>query len=109
MRRREFIRLLGTAAVMPLRLNAQEAGRIYRIGLLTAGLRQATQYDAFFDELRMAGFIDGQNVAVATDGFNLRNEQLTEAAAAIVKAAPDAIITARGTTRACCRCPGLLG
>ena len=95
MKRREFIRLLGgMAAVMPLRLNAQEAGRIYRIGFLTAGLRQAAHYDAFFDELRMAGFIEGQNLAVAADGFNLRNERLTAAAAAIVKSAPDAIISA---------------
>ena len=97
MRRRDFIALLGGAAAspaIPLASKAQEANRIYRIGFLTAGLREAAQYVAFFDELRMTGFIDGQNLAVAGGGFSLRDEQLAEAAAAIVKSAPDAIISA---------------
>src|SRR5260221_4846101 len=66
-------------------LNAQEAGHIYRIGFLTAGLREAVQYVAFFDELRMAGFIEGQNLALVAGGFGVRNEQLSEAAAAIME------------------------
>ncbi len=97
MRRRDFIALLGGAAAspaIPLASKAQEANRIYRIGFLTAGPREAAQYVAFFDELRMTGFIDGQNLAVAGRGFGLRNEQLSEAAATIVKSAPDAIISA---------------
>jgi putative ABC transport system substrate-binding protein len=99
MNRREFIALISGVTVapsllLPLTVGAQQAGRMYRIGFLTAGPREAAQYVAFFDELRMAGFIDGQNLAVAADGFGLRNEQLSEAAAAIVKSAPDAIISA---------------
>ena len=81
MRRRDFIALLGGAAAspaIPLASKAQEANRIYRIGFLTAGPREAAQYVAFFDELRMTGFIDGQNLAVVGGGFGLRNEQLSD-------------------------------
>jgi signal transduction histidine kinase len=96
MRRRQFITLLGGAAVsltMPLPLAAQEAGRSYRIGFLTGGLREAAHIIAFFEELRSLGFNDGQNLAVVAGGFGLRGEQFAEAAAALVKSAPDAIVS----------------
>jgi putative ABC transport system substrate-binding protein len=47
---------------------------------------------AFFDELRVFGFVEGQNLVVIPNGFNIGNEALAEHAAALVKAAPDAII-----------------
>jgi hypothetical protein len=49
---------------------------------------------ALFDELRGMGFVEGQNLSVVPGGFRLRDEQLAEAAAALVKSAPDAIVTA---------------
>jgi hypothetical protein len=33
-------------------------------------------YLAFFDELRINGFIEGQNLAVETEGFDVYHEQL---------------------------------
>ena len=39
MRRREFIGLAGAAAGWPLMARAQEAGRTYRVGFLTAADR----------------------------------------------------------------------
>jgi putative ABC transport system substrate-binding protein len=96
MRRREFITLLGgTAASVstPLPLCAQEAGRIYRIGFVSGPAREDTVFIAFFEELRGLGFIEGQNLTVIAGGFGLRNEQFTQAAAEIAKAAPDAICT----------------
>ncbi len=77
MRRREFITLLGGATVSlvtPPLLVAQEA-RTYRIGFLTGNPREAAAHIAFFDELRMSGFIDGQNLAVIAGGF--RHSQRT--------------------------------
>jgi putative ABC transport system substrate-binding protein len=102
MRRRSFIALLGgAAAAWPLAAQAQEAGRIYRLGILTGGGPDTPQMRALFDELRRSGFIEGQNLYVAPGGFDVRNEQLAERAAAIVKAAPDAIFTVGGpATRA---------
>jgi putative ABC transport system substrate-binding protein len=96
MRRREFISLLGGATVSlvtPPLLAAEEA-RTYRIGFLTGNPREAAPHIAFFDELRMSGFIDGQNLAVIAGGFGVRNEQVSAAAAAIVQSAPDAIVSA---------------
>ena len=93
MRRREFITLLGSAvALAPLTASAQEPGRIYRIAFLVPIKRERPAIDAFFDELRLNGFIEGQNLNVIRGGFGVRNDQLAEVAAAMVKAAPDAII-----------------
>jgi putative ABC transport system substrate-binding protein len=47
---------------------------------------------ALLDELRRNGFVEGQNLTVVFGGFQVANEQLPEAAAALIKAAPDVII-----------------
>jgi putative ABC transport system substrate-binding protein len=46
---------------------------------------------ALLDELRLAGFIEGQNLIVLEDGIGVADSRLATAAAAVVKAAPDAI------------------
>ena len=93
MRRRTFITLLGgAAAALPLAARGQEAGRTYRIGFLIPAPRETPAVAAFFDELRLNGFVEGQNLIVLPGGFDVRNEQLAEQAAALVKAEPDAIV-----------------
>ena len=47
---------------------------------------------ALFDELRLNGFIEGQNLLVLPGGFEVGNDNLPELAAVLVKAAPDAIV-----------------
>jgi putative tryptophan/tyrosine transport system substrate-binding protein len=67
LKRREFIALLGGAAGWPLAARAQQAGRVYRIGVFgvgTDGPLVAGGYPAFLDELRKRGFIDGRNLVV---------------------------------------------
>jgi putative ABC transport system substrate-binding protein len=92
MKRREFITLLGGAAVAwPLRARAQEAGRTYRVVVMTGQNRDSAMVAAFFDELRLSGFIEGQNLAIVAGGFGLRDEQRPAMAAEIVKLAPDVI------------------
>src|SRR5438105_4485786 len=93
MRRREFISILGGAAAWPLAARAQEAGRTYRIGFLVPHAPEAPWIVAFFDELRLSGFIEGQNLIVVPGSFNVRDDQLAEPLAAIVKAAPDVIVS----------------
>src|SRR5215813_1408412 len=91
--RREFITLVGGAAAgWPLAARAQQAGRTYRLGVLVPTPRQSPAVLALFDELRLNGFIEGQNLQVILGGFEAGNEHLAELAAALVKAAPDAIL-----------------
>jgi putative ABC transport system substrate-binding protein len=47
---------------------------------------------ALFDELRLNGFIEGQNLVVLPGGFDVSNDAVAERAAALVKAEPDVII-----------------
>jgi putative ABC transport system substrate-binding protein len=93
MTRRELISLLGgAAAAWPLPAAAQEPGRIYRIALLMPAPRQTAPVLALFDELRLNGFSEGQNLTVVADGSGAASDHFAELAATLVKAAPDAII-----------------
>ena len=70
MRRREFIKVVGTAAVTwPFVARAQEPGRTYRVGLLLPFPRDAPFNTALFDELRRDGFIEGKNLTVDYRAF----------------------------------------
>ena len=93
MNRREVITSLGgAAAALPSMTWAQEIGRNYRLGFLNPAPRGSVAVAAFFDELRLNGFIEGKNLTVIPEGFEIRNEQVAERAAELVKAAPDAIL-----------------
>jgi putative ABC transport system substrate-binding protein len=92
MRRREFIVALGSAAAWPLVARAQEPGRTYRLGFLIPSPRNTPAAEAQFDELRLNGFTEGQNLVVIPGGFDVPNDTIAERAAALVKAAPDVII-----------------
>jgi putative tryptophan/tyrosine transport system substrate-binding protein len=91
MRRREFIALVGGATAWPLAARAQER-RIYRLGFLVPPPRTAPAITAFFDELRQNGFAEGDNLTIIPGGFEVTDDQLAEQAAALINAAPDAIV-----------------
>ncbi len=65
MRRREFLGVLGGAAVWPLAARAQQATALV-VGLLNSGsfAANASNVTAFRQGLKEAGFIEGQNVAI---------------------------------------------
>lgn len=94
MKRREFIALVcGASALAPFAARAQEPGRVYRLGAVIPVGRQTPGVVAFFDEMRVFGFVEGQNLTVLPNGFDVSNDQLAERADALVKAAPDIIIS----------------
>src|SRR5262249_25636656 len=68
MKRREFITLLGGAAVSwPLAARAQHDGRVRRIGVLMSAAIETDQQagvTVFLDVLHQLGWIDGHNVRV---------------------------------------------
>jgi putative ABC transport system substrate-binding protein len=90
--RRKLLAAFAGAAAWPLAARAQQAGHIYRLGFLIPSGRETLGVADFFDELRLNGFIEGQNLTVIPKGFAVRNDQLAERAAALLKAAPDAIV-----------------
>ena len=100
MKRSEFITLLGGGLLLgPFAASAQQAGRTYRLAVLTANPREAPQNIALLDELGRYGFVEGQNLIVR--GFNLRTEQFRDIAAESVKQGVDAILCGGGpATRA---------
>jgi putative ABC transport system substrate-binding protein len=89
MNRREFIAALGGTAMSPLAAHAQEAGRIYRLGLLVPATRASIE--AFFDELRINGFVEGQNLVV-TGRYGVSAEQIADSMAALMKTEPEVIL-----------------
>jgi putative ABC transport system substrate-binding protein len=92
MRRREFITLLGSAALLPFAARAQEPGRTYRLGSLHLSVRASPWHVAFFDALRRQGFIEGQNLVGDPAGYGMPVGQLAEHASELVKANVDVII-----------------
>jgi putative ABC transport system substrate-binding protein len=93
LRRRDLITLIGGApAAWPLVARAQQLGRTYRLGFFLPVARHAPAMIAFFDELRVHGFVEGQNLAIIPGGFEAGNEQIDDLVPTLVKAAPDAII-----------------
>src|SRR6266536_5435716 len=95
MRRRDFISLFGGATLTwPLLARAQEPGRIYRLAIVTTAGRDEPPTLAFLDELRFQGFVEGKNLEFVSDGFRFDNEQAAAVVPAILRAAPDAIVSA---------------
>jgi putative tryptophan/tyrosine transport system substrate-binding protein len=92
MHRRQFITALGGAAITPLVAHAQEAGRIYRLGVLVPAARESAAVRAMFDELRLNGFVEGQNLAVI-GSFGVTTEQIADGVAILMKAVPDVIVS----------------
>jgi ABC-type uncharacterized transport system substrate-binding protein len=95
MRRRDLITALAGAIAWPRAARAEEwePGRIYRIGFLLPTPRKERVVDALFDELRLHGLVEGQNVLVLGEGFGASFDQVPKVASALVAASPDVIIT----------------
>lgn len=99
MRRREFITLLGSAAVaLPLAAHAQQANRMRRVGVLVNRVaddpEEQARLAAFRQRLQELGWAEGRNVRIdyrwaAADADNSRKY-----AAELVALAPDVILAA---------------
>ena len=100
MRRREFIGLLGGAAVLPFAVRAQSPA-MPLIGFLHAGSAEenARRLDAFRKGLAAAGYVEGKNVAIEYRWASGNTKELAAMAADLIRR-PVAMIVTPGSTAA---------
>jgi putative tryptophan/tyrosine transport system substrate-binding protein len=95
-KRREFITLLGGAAVAwPLAAHAQQPGKLPTIGLLGSGTAAAqSQWTAaFVTRLREVGWTERRNIAIEYRWADGRSERFAEIADEFVRLKVDVIVT----------------
>ena len=103
MQRREFITILGGAAVAwPLAVHAQQAERMRRIGVLlptAAGdpLGQA-RLAAFMNELQRLGWIENRNTRIDVRLAGNKSDNIPKYAAELVALSPDVIMAVGSAT-----------
>jgi putative ABC transport system substrate-binding protein len=102
MQRRNFIRLLGGAAVAwPLAARAQQSDRVRRIGVLVAATADDGDYQAriaaFQQGLQQLGWSDGRNVQIDTRWATTKPDDIRRHAAELAALAPDVILAGTGT------------
>jgi len=96
MKRREFITLLGGAAVTwPLAGRAQQAGPLPTIGFLVAGTptSHGQWVAAFVQRLRELGWIEGRTITIEYRWAEGRPERFAEIATEFVRLNVDVIVT----------------
>jgi putative tryptophan/tyrosine transport system substrate-binding protein len=96
MKRREFITLLGGMTVAwPLAGHAQEATRIWRIGILEiiASGSNAENFNAFRQGLKELGYVEGQNLIIEYRSADGDNKRFPDLAAELVLLKVDLIVT----------------
>jgi putative ABC transport system substrate-binding protein len=103
LKRREFIALLGGAAVVwPLTARAQQLAKLPTIGFLgaTTASFQSQHIAAFVRRLRELGWIEGHTVAIEYRWAEGRPERFAEIATEFVRLKVDVIVTLGGAVLA---------
>src|SRR5712664_3012625 len=93
--RRTFIAsMLGAVLSAPLAIEAQQSGKVPRIGFLFYGSPgHSPELDAFRQGLRELGHIEGQNITIEYRFASGQVGRLPELAAELVRLKPDVIVT----------------
>ena len=95
-RRKLLIALCTGIAAWPLAVQAQQPGKVPRIGFLSWGSLASgpdSYRDAFLQGLRERGLIEGQNFAIEYRSAEGRRDRLLDLAAELVRLKVDVIIT----------------
>jgi putative tryptophan/tyrosine transport system substrate-binding protein len=96
MQRREFITLLGGAAVWPLAARAQEKRRIPKVGVLwhaASSEEEGALFPALVEGFRALGYIDGQNIILEHRFPNEMPERFKSMAAELVSLNVDVLVS----------------
>ena len=96
MRRREFFRVLGSAAAMPLAARAQQSERVRRIGVLISQAADDLEMEAsrtgFRQGLERLGWLEGSNVRIDTCFAHGNLDQTQVHAKELIALQPDVIL-----------------
>jgi putative ABC transport system substrate-binding protein len=100
-RRNAGLALLGLLALgaAPLAAEAQQAGKVYRIGYLSAPTRASVEngLQAFLRALRELGWVEGQNLIIEYRWAEGKVERLPDLAAELVRRKVDLIVAPAGS------------
>ena len=82
-------------AAAPLAAQAQQAGKVYRIGILEAlpAARNAANLDALRKGLRDLGYVEGRNLVIEYRSADGRAERFPDLASELVRLKVDLIVT----------------
>jgi putative ABC transport system substrate-binding protein len=94
--RRVFLAGSVTLLATPLAVEAQQAGKVWRIGFLALGFRPVSgsdpYFDAFLQGLRALGYVEGRNVVFEIRYAEGRNERFPALAAELVNLKVDVLV-----------------
>src|SRR5262245_66512729 len=97
MRRREFIALVGGAAVIPLIAHAQQGERVRSIGVLLPATADDPVFQArlaaFYQELALLGWSIGRNVRIDVRRATTNPAEIRRQAAELAGLNPDVILS----------------
>jgi putative tryptophan/tyrosine transport system substrate-binding protein len=98
MNRRNFIVLLGGSVAWPAVANAQQSGKLFRIGYLS--FLRGQDLETVLQRLTELGYSEGQNLRFDFRSADGHAERLPELAAELVRTDPDVLIAGFGTLTA---------
>lgn len=103
MQRREFITLVGGAAVAwPIDARAQQDGRVRRIGVILPAASDDAEFQtwmgAFLQALAQLGWTIGRNIRIDTHWATANAAKIRQQAEQLAALAPDVILTAGTST-----------
>ena len=92
MDRRAFIAICGGPLLAPLLGEAQETGRVWRVGALSGQPPESPMWAPFRQQLRELGYVEGQNIVIEWRSSSGRAERFPDLAAELVLLKTDVIV-----------------
>jgi len=93
-RRAFVVSLTGGLLAARLAAEAQQAGRVWRIGMLLASDSPTLNVEAFRQELRKLGYVEGRNILIEYRWHEGKVDRLPALADELVNLKPDLILVA---------------
>jgi putative ABC transport system substrate-binding protein len=91
--RRDFLIATGAMLVAPLGAEAQQPGKVYRIGYLSANAASQGVSRPFRDALKELGYIEGRNLVIESRFADTKMDELPALAKDLVRVGVDIIVT----------------